>query len=307
MSIDFETHPFISVGDTIVPASLTVLRGFLHAMILPFLVRKIGDKAAVCFEKVSCDLMGRIFTQSGSEVLHNVEISIPGSAGLQTDFIARERSMIFIGEAKSGRDSASPGDTRERYRTHVGDAIKQINRRIQAVESGASIRSGRRMIDPCTLTEIRGFGVVSHSYGGGIWNSSQLAAASKRNAKQPLLTLHDLALIAYTLRDSAEFRVYLDFRHWLFDILNVEAFEELDILALFLERASEYMTVQNARRAKAPDPIWTLVPPRIVPQHIEHQMMPPESLSDWRQMLAALPGIDFPFHLGRPQEWLGGE
>ncbi len=302
--IDFETHPFISVGSTIVPASLTVLRGFLHAMIFPFLARKIGNKATVCFEKVSCDLLGQIFAQPDGEILHDPKI-VAGNSELQTDLIARERSTAIVGEAKSSRDSPRPGDTRHRYIEHVGYALKQINERIHAIESGALIRSGRRTIDTSTLTDIRGLGIVTHSYGGAIWNSSQLAAASKTGPKRPVITLHDLALIAHTLRDSAEFRAYLDFRGWLFDIPNAEALEELDILAVFLERADEYMAIQNERRANLPKFIWTLVPPRIVPQGIEHQMTPPAQLNDWRRTLAGLPTIDFPFHLGRPPEWLG--
>ncbi|SIM22754.1 Uncharacterised protein [Mycobacteroides abscessus subsp. abscessus] len=304
-SVDFETHPFISVDGTIVPASLTVLRGFLHAMILPFLVRKIGDKAAVCFEKVSCDLLGRIFTQPGCEILHDPKI-VSGGSELQTDLIARERSTIIVGEAKSSRDSPRPGDTRHRYIEHVGYALEQINERIEAIESGALIRSGRRMTDTSTLTDIRGLGIVSHSYGGAIWNSSQLAAASRTGPKRPVITLHDLALITHTLRDPAELRAYLDFRGWLFDVPNAEALEELDILAVFLERADEYMAIQNERRASLPKSIWTLVPPRIVPPNIEYQMTPPAQLNSWRRTLAGLQTIDFPFHLGRPPQWFGG-
>lgn len=289
---DLETRPFIISGGIIVPASVSVVRGNIHVTIMAHLRECLGDKvASTCQEQVCADLLRPLATGPDEQVLSKVFVKIDENNRGQTDFGIKKGKMFIVGESKSFLDAAHPRNTQRSYAKEVSHTIEQINLRVDAVAKGTPLSIDGRMVPAGTFTDQRGLGVTLHDYGGGIWNTDHLDSVRKEYEKPPIVTLEDLAMITHVITDLDEFLDYLDFRGEVLSDPHQLAFEELDILAGYLEGVDGYQEDIKDKRNNPRTHKYLMMRPCVATQGMELTDKPPSSREMWRFMIATLPKL----------------
>ncbi|ODQ95548.1 hypothetical protein [Mycolicibacterium holsaticum] len=295
----FDAYPFILVDDQVVPVNIPIVRGSLHTTIADYLRRSLPEKAVTrVMERTAGDTLGLLFHNPSDHVLTDVTIKVSDSDKGQVDFAVRSDPTLILGEVKAGFEPADPSKTVSSYERDVGKAFQQLTLRLAAAAQGTPVVVGGRRIKPGTFAAVRGLGVVMHDFGGGIWGDVVLSGKYRQATRFPIMTLQDLALVAYTLDGMDEFLRYLDFRHDVVGAGHSFAAEEFDILAAFLEGADIYVEqFAELRRRKR---TRILLRPRDVPLSLQHTFAPPQR-SAWRQMIAGMPKLRLETETSDPQ------
>jgi len=285
----FDAYPFVLVDDQVVPVNVPIVRGSLHITIADYLRRSLPEKAVTrVMERTSGDTLGQLFHNPSDHVLTDVTVKVSDSDKGQVDFAVRSDPTLILGEVKAGFGPADPSKTVSSYERDVGKAFQQLTSRLAAAAQGTPVVVGGRLIKPDTFTTVRGLGVVMHDFGGGIWGDAVMSGKYRQATRFPVMTLQDLALVAYTLDGMDEFLRYLDFRHEAVGAGHSIAAEEFDILAAFLEGADNYAEQYAELRHRKRTRI--VLRPRGVPLSLQHTFAPPQR-SAWRQMIVEMPKL----------------
>lgn len=307
---DNETHPFIRDGDLIIPASIAALCQTPHIVVLSYLRRLLGDnQAATCFENACIDVLSNLINHDNESVAANVYVKLVGQRGRrgskdvgQTDFAVRMGSTLILGEVKSSFLSPHYRRTPKDYSRDIKKTHLQLGRRIEAVKSGTPISIGGHTVNTKKFDDVRGLGVVMHDYGNGIWNADHLDEIRADYGRQPIVTIHDLAVLSHTLKGLEEFVSYLVFRDEVLAEPHHIALEELDLLAAFLEGADGYRADILDKRRDAKPGGYLYMRPRAVPDEMRYIPREPTDQTTWRRTVANFEKLQFAID----RDWLSG-
>jgi hypothetical protein len=157
-----------------------------------------------------------------------VSANDPGEIDILATTSTSELLMI---ECKSAGVQRSIDTTVSAFEQVIGKAARQLQSRMSAFLGGEPIRYGHGEINWRPETSVSALIVTQHEYGGLIWHG-QMNELIPELRGIAVIAVHDLAILGYALRSSAEFGDYLRWR-----AATIEAsyaLDEIDILRAYL-------------------------------------------------------------------------
>lgn len=291
-----DEYPFIVVEDIHVPASLESLTTRAHIPILNYVRRGLSPKSSAdLFERSCAELLKKVpgmLVRTGDLTI-NVSDTDPG----EIDVIATNSSgtrVLFL-EAKGQFERDLIPTTQDSFRQGVDKLHRQLARRLAAFRSGRPIQQYGEPIPLRPEAEAVGIGITVHDYSGSLWRPSALGHPYAASSAHGVLTISDLALIVHLVRSDSEFFEYLSLREMLFANGAGVSCDEIDIVAIFLERGYATLNEQLSRGPLKKRMVF--VPPRDAPSDLTSTIRTP-TRDEARRLIADLPRVS-----GSPSSW----
>ncbi|MGY1745285.1 hypothetical protein [Blastococcus sp. SYSU D00695] len=142
--------------------------------------------------------------------------------------------LVVVGEAKSHLVSTHAATVINAFTQEVGRAVDQLDLRLGRLAGGSTLVTGTGSFTPPTGASLHGIAVPLHAYASAVLDGAALDQVRGRRHDIAVIPLHQLVLVAQTVRDAGDLERYLVVRANAIR-MGVIVWDEIDLLVNHLQ------------------------------------------------------------------------